>query len=192
MKNLLIVFGLIGILGVQSCGKGKNPIKIPTPHPLLQEYFKHKPGTIWVYNIEGTNDTTIDHAIEPQNSPYDFTQIISQQKPFKFSFESDLGTDMCVRFADDWSSYGHCMHIENDTFISLPKIYYPNSDSTGILDSVLLNGLKYYNVIKSNDNTMAQFREYWFAPGVGIIKKVQHSNGGIGKTFTLRSFKPAK
>jgi len=192
MKNLLIVFGLIGILGVQSCGKGKNPIKIPTPHPLLQEYFKHKPGTIWVYNIEGTNDTTIDHAIEPQNSPYDITQIISQEKPFKFSFECNESNIISLRFYDDWYSIGHTKVIENNKFSNVQSLFNPNADSTGLLDSILVNGVKYYNVLKSIDNTMAQFREYWFAPGVGIIKKVQHSNGGIGKTFTLRSFKPAK
>jgi hypothetical protein len=99
---------------------------------------------------------------------------------------------MCVRFSDDWSSYGHCLHVENDSFIHKPRIFNPNADSTGILDSVTLNGQTFVNVIKSIDETMSQFREYWFAPGIGIIKKVQRSNGGNDKIFSLRSFNPAK
>jgi type IV secretory pathway VirB6-like protein len=62
MKISILTFGLMAVLGFQSCEKGKTPVKIPTPHPLLQLYFSHKPGTTWVYNIEGTNDTTTDYV----------------------------------------------------------------------------------------------------------------------------------
>lgn len=186
MKNLVIVFGLIGFLGVQSCEKGKNPVKIPTPHPLLQKYFKHNPGTTWVYNIEGSNDTTVDLAIQPQNSPYDITQIISQEESLKFSFECHLGTDICFRCYVDGFPSGHCCLIANDSFRNLPKIYNISSDTSGILDSVIVNGIKYYNVLKSIDSGSPRFKELWVAPNIGIIKKITHNN----KVFTLRTFKP--
>jgi hypothetical protein len=196
MKNVILAFGLIGILGIQSCERyNKNPVKIPTPHPLLQKYFSHKPGTTWVYNTEGTSDTSIDYVIEPQNSPRDITQIISEVKPFKFAYStnSHSGDGVFVQYYDDWYSYGFAFIVENNNF-SYPKnkVYNSISDSTGILDSVIVNGVNYKAVLKCIDETSAHFRELWIAPGVGIIKKVQHSNGGTGRTFTLRSFKPVK
>ncbi len=186
MKNLFIVFGLIGLLGVQSCEKGKSPLIIPTPHPLFQKYFKHNPGTTWVYNIEGTNDTTVDIAIDPQGSPYVITLIISQEESLKFSFESDFANLIC--FYVEGLTSGHCCKIANDTFLNRPKIYNSNSDTSGILDSVIVNGIKYYNVLKSIDSGVPRFKELWFAPNVGIIKRISSNN----KVFTLKTFKPKK
>jgi len=187
MKNLFIVFGLIGLLGVQSCEKGKSPLKIPTPHPLFQKYFKHNPGTTWVYNIEGTNDTTVDIAIDLQGSPYDITLIISQEESLKFSFESVFANLICFTCYVEGFPSGHCCQIANDTFLNRPKIYNSNSDTSGILDSVIVNGIKYYNVLKSIDSGSPRFKELWFAPNVGIIKKISSN-----KVFTLKTFKPKK
>lgn len=184
MKNVILAMLIGGILGFQACGKQKKPVIRPKIHPLLQKYFYFKPGTIWVYNIEGTNDTTVDY-VNSDKGVYDICQIISQEMSLKFSFESDLGTDMCFRCYVEGFPYGHCCQVINDSFGNRPRIFNSNSDTSGIIDSVVLNGITYYNVLKSIDSGSPRFNELWFAPGVGIIKKVTHDN----KVFTLRSFK---
>ncbi|MEZ4829196.1 MAG: hypothetical protein R3C61_23360 [Bacteroidia bacterium] len=194
MKSLNYILLLI-IVAMCCIGSCRKPIPPKPFFPLDEEmraYFAVPDSGSWyVYqdSASGVFDTMRvknrrDHIIG--NLPYlgeGYSLFYTcTQSP---NFRTDVSTQ------DDGYTFSLSYSIGGAHRISKDSSGFSPREKVKILDSLVVEGVKYESVIQSADNFNygQAYRKLWFSKGVGIVKKQAISNqGGYDAVFNLINY----
>lgn len=183
-QNLFNVFTFFFISFFSSCNDRSEPVPQQIISPILKTYFEgYQEGTKWEYEIEGTNETIVEEVTACSPG---WTEIKTPIKPFNYIFRIEDGNFFSILCRDEWSSTGHGISAQADTIREFQYL----DDGVEILDSLKSKYHKFNKVIKRKDyRSDIYFTEIYFAPNIGIVKKVERQRTmDSPKVYILKSY----
>lgn len=177
MKYLLYIIILISF---SACIRGLPDTEICETgqmHPTLETYFAStREGSEWIYVAQGTSDSEVVYQDYFSECNGGATLKFWSSNGYPIEWEIYSTNSFSIIYDENYNGGALTESVVNDTF----SIYPPEKK----YDSMVVNSETFQNVYYFVHSIDAYYNEYYFAPEIGIIRKVEHVNG----TWTPRIF----
>lgn len=190
MKNILFYISILCC--VQSCYSPEDWPGEDLPHYEMDEEFKayFRPaneGSTYIYldTINGYLDTTTITLIQGNlgvkgsdftGEGYDIYHECTKTPDYRGK----------LRTTSEYSYYRHIYQLgQSASFNNQNGEIAPNFGSVEKVDSILINGMTYYDVIMINIDDQA-YNRFWFAKNIGVIFK--EVTGSRTQRYFLQSY----